>query len=150
MSSTCPKMLLDELKSRIARIEQRASHRRRTAIPLGIPALDRALPGGGLALGALHEIAGIGAEVEHGAAAGLFPERVIYAEAGKAVLPVMEEALRQPGLAGVAGEVEGRFGLTASRRLQLAAEQSGTIAFALRRSRAFQNPALSEPSASVT
>ncbi len=182
MSSTCPKMLLDELRSRIARIEQRASHRRRTAIPLGIPALDRALPGGGLALGALHEIAGIGTEVEHGAAAALFiagmfarlrgpvlwatqrpdlfapalagaglhPERVIYAEAGKAVLPVMEEALRQPGLAGVVGEVEGRFGLTASRRLQLAAEQSGTIAFALRRSRAFQNPALSEPSASVT
>ena len=67
MSATCPNMLLDELRSRIARIEQRASGRRRTVIPLGVPAIDKMLPGGGLAIGALHEIAGDGAEIEHGA-----------------------------------------------------------------------------------
>ena len=60
------------------------------------------------------------------AAAGLHPDRVIYAEAGKsdAVLQAMEEGLRQPGLAGVVGEI-GKLTLTASRRLQLAAESPG-------------------------
>jgi protein ImuA len=86
------------------------------------------------------------------AGAGLHPDRVIYAEAGKpdAVLQAMEEGLRMPGLAGVVGEVGGRLTLTASRRLQLAAETSGTIAFALRRSRKHDDPALAEPSAAVT
>jgi protein ImuA len=86
------------------------------------------------------------------AAAGLHPDQVIYAEAGKpdAVLQAMEEGLRQPGLAGVVGEIGGRLTLTASRRLQLAAETAGTIAFALRRSRKHDDPALAEPSAAVT
>jgi protein ImuA len=86
------------------------------------------------------------------AGAGLHPDRVIYAEAGKpdAVLQAMEEGLRQPGLAGVVGEVGGRLTLTASRRLQLAAETAGIIAFALRRSRKHDDPALAEPSAAVT
>lgn len=86
------------------------------------------------------------------AAAGLHPDRVIYAEAGKpdAVLQAMEEGLRQPGLAGVVGEIGGRLTLTASRRLQLAAETAGTIAFALRRSRKHDDPALTVPSAAVT
>ncbi|HVC63060.1 MAG TPA: damage-inducible protein [Acetobacteraceae bacterium] len=86
------------------------------------------------------------------AAAGLHPDRVIYAEAGKpdAVLQAMEEGLRQPDLAGVVGEIGGRLTLTASRRLQLAAETAGTIAFALRRSRKHDDPALAEPSAAVT
>jgi protein ImuA len=42
------------------------------------------------------------------------------------------------------------LGLTASRRLQLAAEASGVVAFALRRSRKHDDPALAEPSAAVT
>src|SRR6185437_10967631 len=86
------------------------------------------------------------------AAAGLHPDRVIYAEAGKPalVLHCMEEGLRHRGLAGVVGEVGGRLGLTASRRLQLAAESSGVIAFALRRSRAFDQAAVSEPTAALT
>ncbi len=86
------------------------------------------------------------------AAAGLHPDRVIYAEAGKpdAVLQAMEEGLCQPGLAGVVGEIGGRLTLTASRRLQLAAETTGTIVFALRRSRKHDDPALADPSAAVT
>jgi protein ImuA len=62
---------------------------------------------------------------------------------------VMEEALRHAGLAGVVGEV-GRLGLTASRRLQLAAEVSGVPGFALRRSRNWTDLALAEPNAAVT
>ena len=81
------------------------------------------------------------------AAVGLPPRRLILVEGGSGVLAVMEEALRHPGLAAVVGEVEGRFGLTESRRLQLAAEASGVVAFAIRRSRRFDDPALLAPSA---
>ena len=155
-----------------------------TALPFGVGAVDGHLPGGGLALGALHEVAGGGPDVEHGAAAmlliggvlarlpgqvlwvlerpdlfapaldavGLHPDRVIYAEAGKAatVLLSMEEGLRHAGLAGIVGELSGRLTLTASRRLQLAAEQSGVTCFVLRRSRRYDDALLSEPTAAVT
>ena len=84
------------------------------------------------------------------AAVGLHPHRLILAECGNAVLAVMEEALRHPGLVAVVGEVEGRLGLTASRRLQLAAEASGVTAFAIRRSRRFDDPLLLAPSAAVS
>ena len=68
------------------------------------------------------------------AAAGLHPDRVIYAETGSAdaVLPVAEEGLRHPGLAGVVAEVA-RITVQASRRLQLAAEASGVTAIVIRR-----------------
>ncbi len=48
------------------------------------------------------------------------------------MLLAMEEGLRHADLAAVVCEMSGRFGLTASRRLQLAAEASGVTAFALR------------------
>lgn len=41
-------------------------------IPFGLPTIDAALPGGGLARGALHEVASRGADIEHGAGAALF------------------------------------------------------------------------------
>lgn len=68
------------------------------------------------------------------ASVGLGPDRIVYVETWKdaEALPAMEEALRHGGLAGVVGEVA-RLGLTASRRLQLAAESSGVPAFVLRR-----------------
>ena len=66
------------------------------------------------------------------------------------VLLVVEEALHHRPLAGVVGEFSGALGLTASRRLQLAAEHSGVTAFLLRRSRRFDDPALLAPSAAAT
>ncbi|WP_117191408.1 ImuA family protein [Rhizobium terrae] len=68
------------------------------------------------------------------AQAGLAPDRVIYVEAGndKTVLACIEEGLRHGGLGAVVGEVA-RLDMTASRRLQLCAEGSGTIGIALRR-----------------
>ena len=67
--------------------------------------------------------------------AGLHPDRVIFVEAGSDtnVLTAMEECLRHSGLAGVVGELS-KVSLTASRRLQLAAETSGVTAFVFRRS----------------
>src|SRR6202171_2619379 len=44
----------------------------RTVLPFGLEAIDGRLPGGGLALGALHEVAGGGNGAIDGAAAALF------------------------------------------------------------------------------
>ncbi|KAA2233139.1 ImuA family protein [Salinarimonas soli] len=161
--------LLADLRQRIDGLGQRKAGRA-GVLPFGVPALDAHLPGGGLALGGLHEIM---EEGEHGALAALFvaaflarrpgpvlwclarrdlfapalacvglhPDRVLYAETLREaqVLAAMEEGLRHAGLAGVVGET-GRLGLTASRRLLLAAEDSGVPAFAVRRTRAEPEP----------
>ncbi|SFS12618.1 ImuA family protein [Sphingomonas jatrophae] len=83
--------------------------------------------------------------------AGLPPERVLYAEArtDADVLAVMEEGLRHGSLGAVIGEVT-RAGLTASRRLQLAAEEKGVPALLLRRRRRSQPEPFVEPSAAAT
>lgn len=156
---------LEELRVQIARLEggDRGSRR---VLPFCVPAIDVRLPHHGLALGALHEVAGGSLGAVHGAAAALFtagilarldgpvlwclrardlfepglaaaglhPDRVIYIEAGddKNILLCLEEGLRHAGLAGVVGEVS-LLTMTASRRLQLAAETSGVTAFVIRR-----------------
>src|SRR5437763_11367075 len=60
---------LAALRERIRHIEQPASH---AFLSFGVAAIDRALPGGGLALGAVHEFLGIEGDEEDGAAAGGF------------------------------------------------------------------------------
>jgi protein ImuA len=85
------------------------------------------------------------------AGAGLAPDRLLYAECGRDedVLAVMEEGLRHGGLAAVVGEV-GRAAMPATRRLQLAAEEGGTLALMLRRWRGNGEDPLAIPSAAVT
>src|ERR1700730_14355025 len=173
---------IEELRERIRRLEG-AAGRRRLVLPFDLKAINRHLPGG-LALGALHEVAGGGHGAIDGAAAALFaagnaartrgralwcvirrdlfapalaqaglvPDRVIYVEAGdeKAVLACFEEGLRHGGLAAVVAEVA-LLSMTASRRLQLAAEGSGTIGIAIRRWRRHTETAdFGQPTASVT
>src|SRR4051794_7109287 len=175
-------LALSELRERIGRLEGRG--RSRKALPFGVRAVDRHLPGGGLALDALHEVMETGAASEHAAVAtlfiagilarnkgpvlwcvrrrdlfapalagvGLHPDRVIYAETHREseVLAATEEGLRHKGLAGVVAEVA-RLGLTASRRLQLASEESGVPALILRRWRNDSERASgAEPTAAVT
>ena len=59
----------------IVRLQERIAHlegvvgRAREVLPFGLAELDRRLPGGGLALGALHEVAGGGNGAVDGAAA---------------------------------------------------------------------------------
>lgn len=172
-----------ELRERVQRLEG-AKGRARTVLPFGLAEVDQRLPGGGLALGCLHEVAGGGNGAVDGAAAALFaagvaartrgkvlwcvtrqdlfapalaqagllPGRVIFVEAGdeKALLACMEEGLRHGGLGAVVAEVA-RLSMTASRRLQLAAEGSGTIGIAVRRWRRPTEVAdFGQPTASVT
>ncbi len=83
---------------------------------------------------------------------GLHPDRVIYCETWKDrdVLPAMEEGLRCHGLAGVVGELT-KLPLTASRRLQLCAGQSGVTAFAIRRwYNSAEKALIGEPNAAAT
>ncbi|WP_430448616.1 ImuA family protein [Rhodophyticola sp.] len=183
MSQPRPRSAIESLRAQIERLESK-SKRVTSVLPFGIAEVDSRLPGGGLALGALHEVAGGGHGTVDGAAAALFaagiaartkgkvlwcitrpdlfapalaqaglpPDRVIYVEAGddKTVLACVEEGLRHGGLGAVVGEVA-RLSMTASRRLQLAAETSGTVGFALRRWRR-QNDAVDfgQPTAATT
>lgn len=174
---------LDALRRQVRALETQ-DRVTRVVLPFGVAPLDARLPGGGLALGALHEVAGGADEALYGAAAarfaagilaraegqvlwcrrqadlfapslaqaGLPPDRLIFADAGDeaGVLAAMEEGLRWPGLAGVVGEV-GKLPMTASRRLQLAAEKSGQIAIAVRRWRRIADAAdLGQPTAAET
>lgn len=164
--------LIAELRARIQTLEAAGRGPGHIpAAPLGVPEIDGALPWGGLAGGALHEMVGAGdgaatgfasalaARLSRGGAPVLWclansdlhapglagfsldPERLIVVRARKdrEVLWAMEEGLRSGPLAVVVGET-GVLDLTASRRLQLAAETGGTIGIAVRLERAGDFP----------
>jgi protein ImuA len=171
------------LRAQVRQVEGR-NRRAASVLPFGLVEVDSRLPSGGLALDALHEVAGGGNGAIDGAAAALFAagiaartrgkvlwcltrpdlfapalsqaglksDRVIYLEGGdeKTVLACFEEGLRHGGLGAVVAEVA-RLPMTASRRLQLAAERSGTIGIALRRWRRQTEAAdFGQPTAATT
>jgi protein ImuA len=177
------------LRAEIRALEQSGRAGNGECMALGVAEIDRRLAGGGLAVEALHEVAGASPEVGDDAAATLFtaalaarrllegggqgtilwalarrdlfapglaqaglaPSSVLYAECRRdeEVLAVMEEGLRHGALAAVVGEV-GRAGMAATRRLQLAAEEGGTLALMLKRWRRSGEDPLGLPSAAVT
>src|SRR5439155_24791056 len=65
---------LTALRERIRQIERPARH---GVLSFGVAAIDRALPGGGLALGAVHEILGAGGDEEDGAVAAGFAAGIL-------------------------------------------------------------------------
>lgn len=86
------------------------------------------------------------------AQAGLHPRRVIFVESDKEedVAANMEEALSYGGLGAVVGEMV-RLPMVVSRRLQLVAERTGTIALAVRRwRRQTEANDFGQPTASAT
>ncbi|MEP9358701.1 protein ImuA [Sphingomonas sp. KR3-1] len=85
------------------------------------------------------------------AQSGLDPKRLIYAEAkdDAELLAIMEEGLRHRGLGAVIGEAK-RADMTATRRLQLAAEGGRTIALLLKRAAREGSDPIAMPSAAVT
>jgi len=175
--------VLQDLRARVAKLDCTA-HRVQAVLPFGDPTIDARLPNGGLAVGALHEVAGGGNGVVDGATAALFaagiaartsgkvlwcmtrrdlfaaalaqaglgPDRVIYLEAGdeKSLLASFEEGARHGCLGAVVAEVA-KLSMTASRRLHLAAETSGTMAIAVRRWRRQTEAAdFGQPTAAAT
>src|ERR1700685_4256742 len=97
MSSSVP---LEELRERIQRLDGGGA-RRRTILPFGIEAIDSRLPGGGLALGALHEVAGGGNAAIDGAAAALFAGGIAGRTRGKVLWCITRQDLFAPALAQV-------------------------------------------------
>lgn len=83
---------------------------------------------------------------------GIDPDRLLFArtKSRASILQAMEDALRCKAMAVVIGEPGAELTHTASRRLQLAAEVSGSMGLILRRSRMFDDPRLSNPSAATT
>ncbi len=199
--------LLAELRARIRGMERAEAGRGPAVVPLGLAAVDAALPGGGLPAGCLHEVAA-GAEAEGmapedgfadaaatgfaallaarlagnpesmpahrpvlwlAADTGLYPpglvrygltlERLILVRPRRIadLLWALEEAARSPALAAAVGEVEA-VGLTAGRRLHLAAQAGGVTlillyrrGLRLRRHPAGASPGMGPvPSAAVT
>jgi protein ImuA len=90
------------LRERVRRIEQptAAMH---GVLPFGVAAIDRALPGGGLVRGALHEILGAGGDEEDGALAAAFTAgivaRLMPAAGGIVLWCLARPDLYGPGLA---------------------------------------------------
>ncbi len=82
---------------------------------------------------------------------GISHKRLIYAEAADdaELLAIMEEGLRHRGLGAVIGEAK-RADMTATRRLQLAAEGGRTIALLLKRQLREGADPIGIPSAAVT
>ncbi|NLS20743.1 damage-inducible mutagenesis protein [Rhizobium sp. P40RR-XXII] len=86
------------------------------------------------------------------AQAGLHPDRAVFVEADREedVLASMEEALAFGGLGAVVGEIV-RLPMVASRRLQLAAEKTGTMGLVVRRwRRQTEASDFGQPTASTT
>lgn len=157
--------IIEDLQERIDQIAGGAARSRQT-VPFGVPEIDARLPGGGLATGTTHEIAGGGSDVTTGAVSALFSagiaaripgpvvwclsrsdlfapalvqvgldmNRVIFVESDneEGVVECAEEALRYAGVAVVVAEIV-RLPMVASRRFQLAAEQSGATGLIIRR-----------------
>jgi protein ImuA len=87
------------LRDRMRRLEY-SSALRHGVLPFGVAAIDRTLPDGGLALGAVHEILGQGGDEEDGAAAAGFVAGIVARLGGGPVLWCLKRPdLYGPGLA---------------------------------------------------
>ncbi|MGP9805910.1 ImuA family protein [Paracoccus sp. NSM] len=89
---------LADLRARIGEIDGSGS-RQHGVLPFGLPALDRRLPQGGLARGALHEVAGGGHGAVDGAAAACFVAGIAARSQGQVLWCVSRADLFAPGLA---------------------------------------------------
>jgi protein ImuA len=100
MAATSQSRVLDELRSQIGRVEG-SGRAARDVLPFGVAAIDGHLPGGGLALGALHEVTGYGLGAVHGAAAALFAAGILARIPGPVLWCVKSRDLFAPALAQV-------------------------------------------------
>lgn len=97
MSSSATNPIIAELRERIA-VRENGNARARNVLPFGVPGIDARLPGGGLAFGALHEIAGGGGGTIDGAAAALFVAGIAARTKGKCLWCLTRPDLFFPAL----------------------------------------------------
>jgi protein ImuA len=125
-ASRAERTLLPELRERIRRIERPAATAHGVT-PFGVAAIDRALPGGGLARGALHEFMGAGGDEEDGALAAAFAAHIlgqlVAADDGMVLWCLSRPDLYGPGL--VAHELD------SARVVLVRAPRDGEILWAM-------------------
>jgi protein ImuA len=92
---------IESLRAHVEKIDGR-SRRARSVLSFGIAELDSRLPGGGLARGALHEVAGGGNGAIDGAAAALFSAGIAARTRGKVLWCITRPDLFAPALAQAA------------------------------------------------
>ncbi len=100
MSASLHIATIDALRERIRCLEGGARHKR-AVLPFGIKAIDERLPEGGLAFGALHEVAGSGNGAVDGAAAAFFAAGIAARTRGQVLWCVTRQDLFAPALAHV-------------------------------------------------
>ncbi|MGE0767946.1 MAG: ImuA family protein [Hyphomicrobiaceae bacterium] len=93
-----PEPAIESLRAQIEKIEGR-TQRVKSVLPFGIAELDSRLPGGGLARGALHEVAGGGNGAVDGAAAALFAAGIAARTTGKVLWCITRPDLFAPAIA---------------------------------------------------
>lgn len=99
MTITAKTDIFEELRNSIRDLE--GARRSKGVLPFSDPAIDSKLPGGGLALGALHEIGGGGNDTIHGAVAGLFAAGIAARTTGKVLWCSRRSDIHYPALAQV-------------------------------------------------
>jgi hypothetical protein len=109
---------LEALHAQIEKIEGR-SRRVKSVLPFGIAELDSRLPGGGLAHGALHEVAGGGNDAVNSAAGALFTAGIAARTRGKVLWCIARSDLFAPALS--------QAGLKPDRVIYLEASDEKTI-----------------------
>ncbi len=114
-----PLATLEGLRTAIARIERGGPVSQAGVLPFGIPAIDAALPGGGLPTAALHEIIGSGIDVEFAAAPALFAAGLLARHPGPVLWVLERHDLFAPAMAAA--------GLHPSRVIYAEAGRNGAL-----------------------
>lgn len=129
--------MLERLRARLARLDMRGPGGG-AVLPLGLPGIDRALPGGGLARGCLHELCGA---ADQGAALGFATALLgrLIADGGHVVWIGPRDELFAPGLA--------ELGLAPERLIVVRARAQGARLWALEE--ALHSPGLAAALAEV-
>jgi protein ImuA len=129
--------VLERLRARLARLDA-VGRGGGAVLPLGLPGIDRALPGGGLARGCLHELCGA---ADRGAALGFAVALLgrLMADGGHAVWIGPRDELFAPGLA--------ELGLAPERLIVVRARAQGARLWALEE--ALRSPGLAAALAEI-
>jgi protein ImuA len=91
---------LTELRQKLSTLERRGATKAEAGVlPFGLDAIDQHLPGGGLRLGGLHELADTGPATEHATAAGLMVAGILARLDGPVLWAAERADLFAPALA---------------------------------------------------
>jgi protein ImuA len=92
---------LDNLRAQIEHIERPYYRHTAPALPFGVEEIDKSLRGGGLSLGALHDVASSGIDTEFATTAALFVGSILARTKGTIMWILQTNDIYMPGLTSV-------------------------------------------------